>query len=313
MKFWELIFKKRKTSQTFRRLSEKLEERRRELASEFEEKHQETLGWLNKKGINVDEVLRRGTRGALASVAAGMILLSSGLTPSRELSKQDQGEPATNVISGNTTVREVIDEALVVGLKKELPDSNRPLLPEEEVKIVETINQVPGFKVSAELGGNRLNTNYGRIGLEQHLPRYPGETINEHFEGVVERSIYGKSGMTKNRGAFGYFASSKAVLTTEAIEKEKYYAVVQTFAIAGWDKNKAEWYKHRKVLIVNPQNGKAVVAVIADSGPAKFTGKSFGASPEAMDSLGIYFGNYKYPVLLFFIDDTGSSPKLGPI
>ena len=53
--------------------------------------------------------------------------------------------------------------------------------------------------------------------------------------------------------------------------------------------------------------------MIADSGPSRSTGKNFGGSPEAMDALGIYYGNYKNPVLLFFIDETDGSPKLGPI
>lgn len=47
-----------------------------------------------------------------------------------------------------------------------------------------------------------------------------------------------------------------------------------------------DWYKHRKVLIVNTENGNAVVAAIGDSGPAAWTGKQFGGSPEVMEHLG---------------------------
>ncbi len=63
-----------------------------------------------------------------------------------------------------------------------------------------------------------------------------------------------------------------------------------------------EWYKYRKVLVVNPDNGKTIVAVIADAGPAAFTGKHFGGSPEVMAYLGFNVGMQKGPVVLFFVD-----------
>jgi len=55
-----------------------------------------------------------------------------------------------------------------------------------------------------------------------------------------------------------------------------------------------------------------VVAAIADSGPAMFTGKSFGGSPEVMN----YLGGARYkkgPVILFFVDDPEHKVPLGPV
>ena len=71
-----------------------------------------------------------------------------------------------------------------------------------------------------------------------------------------------------------------------------------------------DWYKHRKVFIVNTENGNAVVAAIADSGPAAWTGKQFGGSPEVMQTLG---GNKykKGPVITFFVDDPENKISLG--
>ena len=59
-------------------------------------------------------------------------------------------------------------------------------------------------------------------------------------------------------------------------------------------------------------NGNAVVAAIADAGPAAWTGKHFGGSPEVMD----YLGGPRYkkgPVILFFVDDPESKVPLGPV
>ncbi len=88
---------------------------------------------------------------------------------------------------------------------------------------------------------------------------------------------------------------------------------MQTFDIPGYNSKKAQWYKHRKVLIINTENGRAIVGAIADSGPAKWTGKSFGGSPELMDHLQMYRGSRRAKVLVFFVDESNGEEKLGPI
>ena len=98
-------------------------------------------------------------------------------------------------------------------------------------------------------------------------------------------------------------------------EIEKWYAVVQTLYLPDWNSRQPylkNWYKYRKVLIVNTKNGNAVVASIADSGPAAWTGKHFGGSPEVMQ----YLGGSKYkkgPVIVFFVDDPENEVPLGPV
>jgi hypothetical protein len=47
-----------------------------------------------------------------------------------------------------------------------------------------------------------------------------------------------------------------------------------------------EWHRGKKVLVTNPENGKRLVASIMESGPAIFTGRVSGLSPEAMLELG---------------------------
>jgi hypothetical protein len=91
---------------------------------------------------------------------------------------------------------------------------------------------------------------------------------------------------------------------------------VQTLYLSDWETRLPylrDWYKFRKVLVVNPKNGKAVVADIADSGPAIWTGKQFGGSPEVMDYLESKDGRQRGPVVLFFVDDPGDKVPLGPL
>jgi hypothetical protein len=167
-----------------------------------------------------------------------------------------------------------------------------------------------GINARASLEGEHLNTTYGYIGAEQHLTRYPGDTMAIHPK-LVEKD----EGMAPGKGAWGYFAPSKSQMTESDVENEKWYAVVQTLYLPDWSTRQPylrDWYKYRKVMIVNTMNGNAVVADIADSGPAAFTGKQFGGSPEVMNYLG--GASYKKgPVVVFFVDDPNNQVPLGPV
>lgn len=201
-------------------------------------------------------------------------------------------------------------ESLTSVLKSTLPEQTRPLYRNEEKFLEFVLLDLTGIKAKASLEGEHLNTTYGKIGIEQHLRRYPGDRLSEHGSTKDQ-----KEGMAPGLGAWGYFAPTKEALTPDLIEKEKWYAVVQTMYLPGWNTRQPHlknWYKYRKVLIVNTENGKVVVAAIADSGPAAWTGKHFGGSPEVMDYLGgdIY---KKGPVLMFFVDDPDNRVPLGPV
>ena len=100
------------------------------------------------------------------------------------------------------------------------------------------------------------------------------------------------------------------------VAKEKYYVAVQTLYLPDWETRLnylRDWYKHRKVVVANPRTGRAIIAVVADSGPAYWTGKHFGGSPEVMNYLESKDGRQKGPVILFFVDDPEDKVPLGPL
>lgn len=194
-------------------------------------------------------------------------------------------------------------------LNKLLPEEPTVLTPLVEQKISKLFKEAYGLKAVAELDGKRLNYSYGRTGFEQHLPRYPGDTIDEHDEWKDE-------GITESFGAWGYFAPSKEAMTEEDYLQEKYYLVAQTWLSPNWSldpEGMYNWFKHRKMIMVNVENGRAVVGVLGDAGPAEWTGKVFGASPEAMYHLRAHAGWRNERVLLFFVDDPDDRVALGPI
>jgi hypothetical protein len=209
------------------------------------------------------------------------------------------GKPTGLKLPPALVTSQELKELLTQILAKLLPKNQRLLTDDEEERISETISQSLGLKASFTLEGNRLNNQWGLMGLEQHLARFPGDTL--------QGRAFAQAGIAPNRGAFGYFASA---------EQEKYYVAVQTLYLPDWNtkaKTLKDWYKFRKVLVINPATGAVVVAVIGDAGPAKFTGRQFGGSPQVMHDLGFYPKTHEGRVLLMFVDDPEGKIPLGPI
>lgn len=295
---------------TTEELRQKLKLKHLETKNKLFEKHPHVDAFFREKGLELGKVREHSSRLIGAGALASALLLS---TPS-DLKLLPPPLEIIEKLRANIKEKEVQSQdpkmVMTETLKAVLPQKPRPLERNEEKFLEQTFQNVLGVSTKANLEGEHLNTTYGYIGAEQHLRRYPGDTISQHGEGKIL-----KEGMAPGLGAWGYFANTKSGLTDDLVEKEKWYAVVQTLYLPDWDRRQPylkNWYKYRKVLIVNTQNGNAVVATIADSGPAAWTGKHYGGSPEVMEHL----GGLKYkkgPVIVFFVDDPENKVSLGPV
>lgn len=285
-----------KNSGSYEKLSKKWVSKHREFQTAFWEKH----------GDIVEDFVNGTKNFAIGSVSALMLLSSpvaGYLQPNTLPAVEEQRLPVEKNVF------------LVSDLSSFLPKEVRALTPDEESSISGILSRDFGFKIVPELSGIRLNRSYGYVGAEQHLMLYPGDNIETHFEDSDSSQTY-NSGMAPGLGAWGYFAPSKEALTQKDIEREKYYIATQTFLAPGFAEHTGEYisfFKYRKMLVVNPENGKAVVAVIGDAGPGESTGKQLGGSPEVMTYLERKDGQQKGPVLYFFIDDPGDKIPLGPV
>jgi hypothetical protein len=204
----------------------------------------------------------------------------------------------------------------VRALQSVLPPQMQKLEKFEEEELEEILSSTYGMNVRAELEGKKLNRSYGMIGGEQHLYRYPGDTLEQHAEESGDAAMYLPSGIAPGLGAWGYFTPSQAEFTNEDMMRERYYLAVQTFLADGYNQRVNEYrdfFQFRKMLVVNPETGQAVVAVIGDAGPAEWTGKHLGGSPEVMHFVGLAEGPRKGAVLYFFIDDPDNKVPLGPV
>lgn len=282
------------------RLIERLESRAKTAENRFRTHYPHAATFFDRLGIAPHEIGTHAAKFVTSAAAAGTLVLASPVITSMpgKIIPKTAHVPALK-----------LQEQLLGKLKQILPSTVGALSPRQEQVLSGLFREAFGISATASLDGNHLNQTYGFIGAEQHLPRFPGDRVADHDE-------YQRSGITPARGAFGYLANSRALLTQDHTQMEKYYVAVQTLYLPEWNSRWAElkeWYKFRKVLVVNPENGKAVTAVIADAGPAAWTGKHFGGSPELMAHLELNKGKQKGAVVLFFIDDKNNTVALGPV
>lgn len=226
--------------------------------------------------------------------------------------------PAPHLLAQNSEIIKEEDQNRLLAAKLEgkLPEEIRPLTAEEEEEIATILSKNFGFEVVAAIDGIRLNRSFGVIGGEQHLYRFPGDILFKHLDNATEWAMYGPAGIAPSLGAWGYFAPSEKEFGEINKLREKYYLAVQTFLSPGFAENVKkfrDFFKFRKMLVVNPETGQAVVAIVADAGPATWTGKHLGGSPEVMHHLGLSTGPRSGTVLYFFIDDSQDQVPLGPI
>lgn len=300
--------KAKKAKLTSEQLRKKLKLKHFEVKNRLSEKHPKVDKFFKEKKLDPGKIRQHSAKIIGAGAIAGSILLTP-VADSKSLPTPTELIEKINLKTKAGTSSEL--HGLLVGsLKSILPNDPRPLTRNEEKIIEQLFGDVVGVKVKASLEGEHLNTTYGYIGAEQHLRRYSGDTLLQHGSGDTI-----SEGLAPGLGAWGYLAQTREEMTPELEEVERWYAVVQTLYLPDWNTRQPylkDWYKYRKVLIVDTESGNAVVAAIADSGPAAWTGKHFGGSPEVMD----YLGGAKYKkgaVVIFFVDDSENKVPLGPV
>lgn len=270
-------------------LRNKLKLKSLEAKKSFIEKFPHAHKFLSDRGVELGKLRQHSAKVISAGALTGTLLLSPPVgidirNPVAIVKKQD----------------EPLQENLLSLLQNALPKKVGPLTRSQEKGLEQIIKDVMGVNARATLEGEHLNTTYGYIGAEQHLKTFSGDSMRTH-----KRVLEDDEGMAPGKGAWGYVPA----------EIEEWYAVVPTLYLPDWKTRLPylrEWYMYRKVLMVNTNNGNAVVAAIADAGPAAWTGKHFGGSPEVMN----YLGGPRYkkgPVLVFFVDDPENKVPLGPV
>lgn len=297
-----------KPKPSLKKLEQKIKKRHRKFKKELLGHQKKAHYFFKKKGIDIDQIGQQSKRIIAGSTLTGTLLLSSPTSPPAGILPEKIIEEKLPIPKTSSPAQ--IKNILMHLFTSCLPTNITPNLGKDiEEKICQNLERILGIPVCAELEGERLNYQYGIIGYEQHLHRFPGDTALEHDE-------FPQEGVAPGLGAWGYFVASKDEMTENFKLMEKYYVAVQTLYLEDFPQRTEEiynWYRYRKVLVINPNNCSAVVAVVADAGPAKWTNKQFGGSPEVMNRLSLDTGMRNGKVLLLFIDDPQDQVPLGPI
>lgn len=148
------------------------------------------------------------------------------------------------------------------------------------------------------LEGYDIPATTGKVGKEQHLYITSGsEDAAAHYSQSGTPSA-SQNGMA---GGYGSFGTSGSPASTD---QERYY-INMRWNYADWYEDGSaldsfnrpmtrtrnlnmtakNWHRHKKVIVTNPNNSRQVVVSIEESGPAFWTGRVSGLSPEAMAEL----------------------------
>ena len=296
----------------------------KEVVQRFRRGHKHANRLLKTYGLDLNDLRHHAVRTvALAGIASSALvgpayarsiqvapLVNQPVSPVNQILQNNPSPPLFTGIGGvsGPDVTLANQKGIFTGeIKSLVPHPSSLLQKDQADAIQQLVNDSFGLHVSTELDGISLNANYGAVGAEQHLKMYPGDTANNHE--------LPSSGMAGGLGAWGYFAPSKSQITELDKTREEWYGVVQTFLTPGWNQNTQqyyEWFHHRKIAFINPNNGNVLISSIEDSGPNQFLDRKFGVSPEGIDALG-YGITRKGPVYVFFVDDPDNKVPLGPL
>ncbi len=108
---------------------------------------------------------------AATSLGSLMLLSTPGLsvaTAPAELAPADQTTVGASSSKNSLLASELIDK---------LPKDMEKLNKEQDDAVTTLIKKDLGVEVKAEIDNKRLSRTYGVIGGEQHLYRYPGDTV----------------------------------------------------------------------------------------------------------------------------------------
>jgi hypothetical protein len=273
--------------------------------TQFEEKNQDLMIWMKENEISFSDVRTISQQILAATSLAGAVALNNPEKLQAVPKIFAQEKEADKLLA--TVSKEEHDE-IMSKLESIVQMPPGHMERETELYLEQQLSEILDFEVTAELEGQRLNHSIGIMGGEQHLYRFPGDSLGQH-------DAYQEAGIAPNRGAFGWFTQN-GELTQKDIDREKYYFAVQTLYLPNWNseyQTLKPWYKFRKMIAINPAERVAVVAVVGDAGPAAWVQKQSGGSPEVIREGKIWSPKSRGRVLLLFVDDPDDKIPLGPI
>ena len=129
-----------------------------------------------------------------------------------------------------------------------------------------------------------------------------------------EKHTYTHALLDSKRSTYGWFLEQGAV-TEQSELLEKYFVALPLYFFPDWQqdhKQTKQWYKHRKLVLINPIENMLVVVAVGAIGPTIPSRYQCGASPEVIIEGKFWTAAASGKSLLLFVDDPNNTVPLGP-
>lgn len=179
---------------------------------------------------------------------------------------------------------------------------------DQSLYLEQQVSDLLGFEVSSELDQQALPYSYGSMAALPHLKRHPQDALADHH-------LLLEAGLAPRRSGFGWF-TEMGQLTEAAFLREKYFLSLPIDLLPSWRthaKELMEWYKYRKMVVINPYHELAIVGSVCDVGPATWRQHQFGGSPELTQQLQVWDLVTQGKVFVYFVNDPTDKIALGPV
>lgn len=190
-------------------------------------------------------------------------------------------------------------EAIFDKLVKLFTDPGLLKTVEERLYLEQQLGDLTGLNVVYELNGYSLPHTTVKMQARSHQRTSFDDQVANH-------QPYSEALLEQKRSLFGWINSEKSPPTLP----ETYGLTLPLFILESWQKNQQitlEWFKYRKVLVINPFRKVAAIAQITDIGPAHLQRYQALCSPELGRVTQVWFPGNQGRACLFLLDQAEAS------
>ena len=159
----------------------KLKLKNLEVKNSFDQKYPHVKKFFSDHGLDFSKIREHSSKVIATGALSGALLFTPPIMP-KSLPNPTEIIKSLDQLSENSIPSDPIpkNEVLTAQMQNYLPGQVGPLTRSQEKNLEKIFLDTIGISARGTLEGEHLNTTYGLIGAEQHLIRYPGDTLSAH-------------------------------------------------------------------------------------------------------------------------------------
>lgn len=197
-------------------------------------------------------------------------------------------------------------ESIFTKIAEFISSSGHDINQDELLYLEQQLSDIVGFTVSSQFENIALPYIWGKAKSLPHIKRHPTDNLDLH-EYIHEATI------TNKRSVYGWLNLVQS--TKEEIAIREQYSVtlpLLTFEHPELPSERfIQWFKYKKVLMINPQSKKMAVAQISNIVLPQQPKYALGLSPELSRNLETWRPPSQGNIFFLFVDDAQDKVPLG--